>query len=239
MSVTSEADSGGVDWSQFLPDALLTVPAAVGIGFWLWRVQNNAQRKAEEREAIANWTMARTRFSEVVTSYANIDVRTPTHYIRQFAPFVDLSDRFPNLAAWALAAKIEPELQNVRKVLVNLPELRKYTDPLTRALEGAAGRESRQRGEQRLIAEAAFWKLLPHDWDEDSGQAELARSFREQVEAVMADEEVHQAWLGWEMYWTQVQSGFNKLYQSLSMRGPFHYSMEAEEWDAQQQPYGC
>lgn len=47
------------DWSQFIPDGILSVVSGVIIGIFLWRLQARAENSQARRKASAGWNIAR------------------------------------------------------------------------------------------------------------------------------------------------------------------------------------
>lgn len=120
------------DFSQFIPDAIITLLTGLAIGFWLWRVQVGAEARGDKREAEALWRLARTEFVGLVGGdltgfYTDIQ--------RQFERFRAVASRYPLLGSWAEASPKNMELRAVASILTALPLVQKTGVTFELALE--------------------------------------------------------------------------------------------------------
>lgn len=143
-----------IDWSQFVPDAILTLVTGALIGLWLWRVQRGAESRAERRHAESLWRLARTEFIGMV------GVRLEGLYpdtMRQFERFRATAARFPLIGAWVEAAPKNLELRAVTSILTTLPLVQQTGVELELAVKRIVNSIVSDTQEQKLLDLATMW----------------------------------------------------------------------------------
>jgi hypothetical protein len=123
------------DWSQFVPDAILTVATGVVVGVLLWLWQTNAERRTAVQAAESNWEIARPHFMSVV------DPLTPTVddgylvlAVARLDPLIEEGKRYP-IGSWAKTAPKNRELATLREILIDAPNLQRLAAELSRHFE--------------------------------------------------------------------------------------------------------
>jgi hypothetical protein len=101
------------DWSQFFPDALLTVITGLAIGIALYRFQARAEANAARRRTLAEWAMVRPQIAHALATAPNREFGTIQLEMYTSGIFQKAVDGKP-FSTWADDAPEDKELAAVR-----------------------------------------------------------------------------------------------------------------------------
>ena len=125
------------DWSQFIPDAILTLVTGAAVGWALWRLQSSAETRAEKRVALASWSVARSRVAWALPKPFEENFDRGDSWLGVWIQFESLEEVGATLAVgeWSNAVPDNTELQLTRDLLVDSPNLRRLAVELSDLLE--------------------------------------------------------------------------------------------------------
>jgi len=105
------------DWSQFVPDAILSIVGGVIIGVFLWRLQTTAEANQARRAAEDGWSIARSQVgSAVLTPFKRENLMGDfARLANQVKALKKLMETKP-FSAWSDAAPKDIELQLMREL---------------------------------------------------------------------------------------------------------------------------
>jgi hypothetical protein len=208
-----------VDWTQFVPDAVLTVAAGIAIGFWLWRVDRRSQDRAARKAAESRWSVARANFATALTNrgWYN-DVTRPDDLWRQFDTFLSLANQYPDLAVWADAAPANGELAKIKRTQIDLPYVKRAANAYMSTLRTRAKEYQSNPSEQRFIVDCAFHLSVGNGWEADTTTGAQAAFRRVDVEPLLQDDTVQTAFADFDKWLTRLRTEYLGLISSLILK---------------------
>lgn len=150
------------DWSQFIPDAILTVITGLGLGLLLYLIQRTAETRAVRRFARNSWRLSRTTVGAAVAIPINheengVDLLVFVNYY--FSPVLEAGQKL-DVAEWSDALSDDKELKALAALLEDIPRLRRLAGELRSECHQAVHRAGTMPGYASRFYEFAQLMIL-------------------------------------------------------------------------------